>query len=218
MFVGLGGSAILAQLAGRYVAQKRTKDWFFRVNVVVHLVISPLMVPLIATSPRLLAMALGEPLLHVQTSAPLTGRTAVLINPTYTFSGTYLSLVRQYHGLDFPQGVKSLVPGIYGVALKRIDEHSLEVRPVGGVLADLFARLWRSNQETFEVGMHVRMADWDVEVLELDYQGWPTAIRVSFDRPLDDPELVFLAQDHQTLVETRLPPVGETLTLPAWTP
>jgi hypothetical protein len=50
-------------------------------------------------------------------------------------------------------------------------------------------------------------------VLAVDEQG-PTRVRFDFEKPLDDPSLLFLVEREGKLVRATMPPVGGTTSVP----
>jgi hypothetical protein len=73
--------------------------------------------------------------------------------------------------------------------------------------------LFRTVREPLELGTVVELDGLRVEVLRLVH-GRPQKLRSVFDRPLDDPSLVFLHSTEHGLAAFHIPPVGATVRVP----
>jgi hypothetical protein len=102
--------------------------------------------------------------------------------------------------------------------LTRVGERELLVRPTRGAFAtEPFETLFRSMREPFGVGEESRQCGATFRVTRVNAEHRPTEVRVTFDRPLEDPSLRFLVWREGRLARLPPPPPGHTLEIP-WSP
>lgn len=100
--------------------------------------------------------------------------------------------------------------------LRRSAADELELAtPEGTFLDGVWATTLRSPSLPLPRGSVVATPFMKATVLD-DRDGKPTRVAFRFDRPLDDPSLVFLVARPEGLRRLTWPPVGETLDLPRW--
>jgi hypothetical protein len=100
--------------------------------------------------------------------------------------------------------------------LRRTATDELELStPEGTLLDGIWATTLRSPSIPLPRGSVVTTSFMTATVLE-DRDGKPTRIAFRFDRPLDDPSLVFLVPKPEGLRRLTWPPVGVALELPRW--
>jgi hypothetical protein len=101
--------------------------------------------------------------------------------------------------------------------ITRTGNAEIVLRPLDGALVrEPFETLFRSVDIPFRVGDEARQCGAVYRVTAIE-AGRPTEVRVSFDRPLEDPSLRFLAWRSGRLVAAKMPAVGESMEIP-WTP
>jgi hypothetical protein len=76
---------------------------------------------------------------------------------------------------------------------------------------DLFSSVYRD--EPFEKGAVRRTGDVTVTVLELDAEGYPSAVSFEFDEPLDNDKRRWLAWQGTGFQEVSLPAPGTSMEL-----
>lgn len=157
------------------------------------------------------------------------GRSLVLLNGQELFAA-YAGVMRQVarherteRGLDpdampVPGRVHLLGSFMTARTVGRVDAHTLEVVPEGGMLLTAMDRLFWGPDRTFRRGERVDRGDMEVEVVDLTEDGRPARVRYHFDRELEDPRLVW-----RVLVDGRLQPwvppaVGQAVQVDASVP
>ena len=95
-----------------------------------------------------------------------------------------------------------------------VDEFELST-PDGTLLDGVWATTLRSPKLPLPRGSVVTTSFMTATVLD-DRDGKPTRVAFRFDRPLDDPSLVFLVPRPEGLRRLSLPPVGLSLEIPRW--
>ena len=80
----------------------------------------------------------------------------------------------------------------------------------GPMLTTVYEQLFRDPTHPLLAGERIELDHFTVEVLA-DDGTWPTKARFTYDRPLDDPTLLFLAWDEGAFQAIDWPPVGGEL-------
>jgi hypothetical protein len=94
--------------------------------------------------------------------------------------------------------------------VRTLDPRSIELSSVGSAMhVQLQEILFRSPRDALHPGDRIDIGLFTVTVLTERPEG-PAALKFRFDRPLDDPSLVFLHAGPEGLVPIELPPVGGT--------
>lgn len=240
-FAGLGGMALLVQLVAAVFS--RQGGWLSSSAVrvacglllVIHLVIAP--VNLAATGVTL--EAFGAPMERLAKTLPddesyAKQRVMVVNAPTQYICGI-AALMRAYDGKPIARSGLVLGSGVGAVEVRRDSERTLVVRPEGGYLAPsgtvsttggalaafdvgyilaIFDRLFRDDENRFEVGERVELSYVTIEVTELSEAGGPAAAAFRFKMDLDDESLRWLKVTPEGYATFTLPRVGETVTIP----
>ena len=96
--------------------------------------------------------------------------------------------------------------------VRRTAENAFELSWLDGpALTTVYEQLFRDATHPLRAGSEVAMEHFTVEVLA-DDGTWPTRARFTYDRPLDDPTLVFLAWDEGAFQVVVWPEVSGELT------
>lgn len=125
-----------------------------------------------------------------------------------------LPWLRLLHGRPLAKSYRRLSPAGAPLDLIRVGERSLEVRALTGNLrGGAVPSLYRSERQPILAGHTASLPGLAVRVLRVadDNPAW---MRFDFDRPLDDPELLFLHSTSAGLRRVRMPALGQTLRLP----
>ena len=116
------------------------------------------------------------------------------------------------------QGTTVLSMASVGHRLRRTASDTLELStPEGTLLDGVWPATVRAPNIPLPRGAAFRTARYTATVLE-DRGGRPTRVAFQFDRPLEDPSLVFLTLRDRGLRRLALPPIGGELTLPKLNP
>jgi hypothetical protein len=221
-FVSLGTMGIMARfLAGVLGGDAETREELpFRpvlagavagLMVAVHVVLSPVLLPLRAWSPGLL---IGSILGGCEANAPVDPAIAdqdlVFVNGGDLCPG-YVPIIRSVTGRPAPRHMRSLAGPHRPIRLRRIDERTIELAPTDGFLASPIER-WLDLP--FEVGYTVEVTGMRVEVAELTEDGRPAVARFQFEAPLEDQTLRWVQWNRGAVEPVTLPPVGGSTTIP----
>ena len=223
-FVGIGGMGLVACLIDHLLgaasralapAHRRLSLATGVLLVMVHVVLSP---PALALRAR--SMVSVERLVRRSDDSLPRGpsvrdKTVVVVNsPGDPFFG-YLQIARESRGEPRPRHLRWLATGLTAVQLTRLDARSLRVAPEGGFLQFTVDQMLRDAEHGFRAGERVRLSGVSFVIERLNAQGRPAAVRAEFDRPLEDPSLLWYRWSGLGLTPYALPRVGESVTLPA---
>ncbi len=237
LFAGLGATMLIASFLaavlnppllpgegwgeGRSVSPRKGRGVFsYRLSlsvayalVVIHGFIAPVGLTIRAAYP------VGPPGFHTKLyvrtpfDESVTEQTVVLVNPPSVIHACYLPALREIAGQPVPKCVRALAPGLPSVTIRRIDTHTLMVRPERGYLVLFFDRLFRNGRQPLGLGQRITLSGMTVEVTELTADGRPAAAAFRFDTPLEDPSLRWLAWIEGRFRPWSPPPIGETVEL-----
>ena len=218
-FVGIGASGLLAQFwafvfgeSGRAPSNPwwripaRALAWFF---VAVHAVWAPLTLPLRATSP--LGPWWVEDRLYVRAPLePSVGeKTLVIVNAPSVAHAGYLNFRQAENGGLIPRRTRVLAPAVPAVSIRRLDEHTLEIRPGWGYLQMVLDRVFRSERRPMAPGEEVRLTGMTARVTALTSDARPAVATFRFDERLESPSFVWLCFRGDRFEPFVLPAVGQ---------
>ncbi len=220
LFASVGGMALIAQLghlytvelAGRVSGLLSLSRVVTGATLLVHLVLSPLLTPLVVSS-----MVFVRPL----QSAPdkvgddIAGRDLVFVTAPEYFAVRLVQLERRVEGRPLPRRFRALSFGPQDVIVERTDARTLELEYVGGILQDQGLELYRSRRVPMSPGDRVELEGLSIVVLEVTSDGRASRARFTFDTPLDAPSLVYYAWGKQGFEHFTVPAIGEKRRLPA---
>jgi hypothetical protein len=221
-FVGLGASGLLAQYWAFVFAPTEVHArgsgrvlrwivaWFF---IVVHAVLGPLMLPFRAGNP--LGPSWVEHRLYVDSSlGPALGdKTLVVVSALSPPHAGYVILQRAARGETIPRHLRTLAPISSSVAIRRVDDQTLEIRPKHGYLSMFLDRVFRCERRPLARGDRVRLTGMTVEISDLTPDGRPASATFRFDVPLESPSLLWLCFRGNRFEPYPLPAAGETVVL-----
>ena len=223
MFVGLGATILLASFLAAVFGSLtpntvRRKHGVLALSlayalVIIHGFIAPVGLTLRAAYP------VGPPHLHkkLYVRTPLdeavTEQTVVLVNPPSVIHACYLPALREMAGEPVPKRVRALAPGLPSVTARRLDTHTLAVRPERGYLNLFFDRLFRNGKQPLSLGQKITLSGMTAEVTELTADNRPAAAAFRFDTPLEDRSLLWLVWIDGRFRPWTPPPIGETVEL-----
>lgn len=223
-FVGVGGMGLLACVLARAwtnlrsLAQTRVRMFVtggvVAVLTLLHIVLSPPALFLRARSMDTVEKIVAKSERSLPRDPSLRDKIAILVNsPGDPFLG-YLQITRASRGIPRPAALRWLATGLTPVAVERLDEYTLRVTPEGGFLQFDMDRMLRDPRDPFRPGDVVELQHMRVTIEAVTDDGRPLAVRVTFDRPLEDASFVWLRWEGQGIVPYTPPSVGERHVLP----
>ncbi len=121
----------------------------------------------------------------------------VLLNSPSMLSTMATPFVKTYEGKAVPRTFRSLVPGCTAFEIRRVDERTLYVCPLGpNIFAARQDRLFHAvhvfreadrmfRREAYSPGWRVNLTGLQIEVLEVDAQQLPSLVSFRFAHPLE---------------------------------
>ncbi len=230
IFVGVGAMGLVACFisapegipgvtSASRVRRVSVNLWLYGL-VLTHLVIAPLVLPIRSLTMKTVGDSMRRADDSVPSDASIADKTVIAINPP---ADTYLAFVpimrasMASSGRPAPRHVRWLAVGQTDIEVTREAPNTLRVSPAGGYLAMASEQLVRDPDNRFDLGQRVMLTGVTVEVVALTDDGRPASTRWTFDRPLEDPSLLWLQwSDHPIgFAPYTPPPVGTTSTLAA---
>lgn len=245
---GLGGAGLLGQwLAGvrtgaPWLPRGRASTMVARALVwpvlLVHGVVGPLGLLAASDGVRMLGDVVERSAHSLPRDPAFRGQHALFVTtPTAFVTGQGL-LVRRASGDPVPSRALVLGSGVGRVAVRRLDEWTLAVRPRYGYLAApgsaapgeaseppavernhlfaLFDRLFRGHP-SMRPGELVSLDGVEIEVATVTADGRPHEVVFRFARPLEDAGYRWLQWQNGAYAAFAVPPVGATVDLPGAT-
>ncbi len=222
VFVGIGAMGALASLLASSMddtvsegaVRRASARIVVAVLIVVHLVIAPLLLPLRALS----VVQMGAVFERVDRSLPATDavrdKTVVIVSAPVDGLVAYTPIRRAARGMPRPKRLRLLATGTAEVRVTRLDAFTLRLRPEAGFYGAEIERMVRSLSQPMAPGYTVRLSDMEVTVTAVTQDGRAAEAEFRFALPLEDPSLIWMRWEGDSLVAYEPPPPGESRTLP----
>jgi hypothetical protein len=241
MFISLGAFGLMGQfIAGRLFSfdwMPSRKAWRTAAMVmsVLFLGLHVLVYPVAGSLVRLQVDNYAIAVTDIGQQPDMESKDFIIINAPSPSLFLYFPAFRQFTRQPLPTHLRILAPGFSSVSLTAVDERTLVIQPETGFLyspeyLDLDGTaffplfhlsysfqygdgLFRGQDYPMELGQQVYLTGISIEVISLTEDERPQAVRVTFDRPLEDESLVWLMWDWKSAryVPLVLPGIGETL-------
>jgi hypothetical protein len=223
-FPGIGAFGLLARffafvfggspdalLDRRWRAALYTPAWFF---VAVHAVWAPIALPFRAGNP--LGPRWVEERLYVRSPlGPEIGqKTLVIVNAPSPGHAGYVDFWRFAKRKAIPGHTRVLAPAVSGVAIRRLDEHTLELRPKRGFIDLGLDRVFRCERRPMVLGDEVTLTGMTARVTALTADNRPAVVTFRFDVALESDALVWLCFKGRGFEPFSVPAVGQETALP----
>jgi hypothetical protein len=182
---------------------------------VLHLVVAPIWLPARSRGAAHVTSLLSGADRSIPSDESIRKRTVVIVNPPADAFTGYIQMMRAATGRPFPERLRWLATGASAVTIERLDERTLRVEPEAGFLSLASERMQRSPKNPMLPGYTVDLAGMHVSVTRDTDDRRPKEIIARFDRPLEDPQLVFLKWNDGGYAPFVPPAVGASTTLPA---
>ena len=216
-FAAFGGLALIAQFLHavyhrliwvRTRAQRAFARTALTVFIITHALVSPL------------AILCGIPIFHwlmdgiersayaTELDSSVSAKTIVFTNAPTMFHTAYFPVLRLIEGLPAPAHLRSLAPNSFGgtpMRVRRLDVYTLRVTPEHGYPIILL----RNDAHAFAAGDRVNLTGVCVEVLRVNERGVPAEVTFTFDVPLEDASLLWLALRGGAYHPVSPPAIGE---------
>jgi hypothetical protein len=222
-FPGIGAFGLLAQLLSFLFSNKQAQPanvWRSAIArgmgwtlLVIHAGLAPLLLPLRAANPvgpRSVEQRFYVPRLL---APEVEGQTVIVVNAPSPVHACCLPLLQELNHGPVPRHTRVLAPALPAVAVRRIDERTLMVRPERGYLRWVMDQVFRSDRRPLKLGEKVVLDGMTVEIRELTPDNRPAEARFQFDAALESPSLRWLCYRNHGFEPFTPPAVGESVTI-----
>ncbi len=216
---GVGGAALLARLFaaladGSYPRPNLAVRSSVRALVGVHLVFSPLILPLRTRWVDGMETIMTRADHSIPSDASVTEHEVVVLNPPVDPLADYFAPARAARGIPRPKYFRWLATGVSELYVERSDAYTLKVRPQRGFLSDASQWMCRNPRKASYVGETIALADATFVVTALTSDRRPAEVDVRFHEPLESPHLLWFEWGVHGYVPFRLPAIGESRVIP----
>jgi hypothetical protein len=182
---------------------------------VVHLGLSPLLLPVRIGGVDRVEDILAEADPSLSSAPASAAKTLVLLNPPLDPIAVFFPLYRASHDIQRPRRTRWLTTGVSDLTLERPDAYTLRLTAHAGFLSNSSQWLLRDPRRPLRAGERVKLEGVVFEVESLDARGRPATVSVRFDRPLEDPSFEWKRWDQDGYVAFAPPRPGQRLRVPA---
>lgn len=224
MFVGIGAMGLVAQFIyivfGKTEGQQKRSFWripalgLASIFILVHLIISPLALPVRAATmmPKKFADKL---MLTEALDESVINQDLIIVNPPITFLMLQSPMVWESNNQPMPRHLRILTSSLFQpVKIYRPDAKTLVIRPTHGFYVHVLDALFRNKQNPFSVGDRVELTGMTVEIREITNDGRATEAAFIFSVALEDPSLRWLQHKDGAFVPFTPPAIGQRVVLP----
>ncbi|HKP60657.1 MAG TPA: hypothetical protein VJV78_28210 [Polyangiales bacterium] len=179
----------------------------------VHLVLDPLLLPLVALMPAYAASLAEASDASLPADASLTQRTLIVAAVPDSLMLSYLHVMRAQSGKPRPERLYWLAATSTATSFERRAPNVLRVRVADG-LVDPRSEA-RSPRFALQRGQKVVLSELTVEVLELTSDGRPAVCDFVFTQPLESPSYVWRVWRDGRMQDFTPPSLGQLLEVPS---
>jgi hypothetical protein len=245
LLVGFGAMGLIAQFLGGWRepagahpssrARRGLARILVGVFIVVHGVLAPLRLPVLAANPLPISPTPVQLAANLPNDPALTSQHLIIVNAPNAFYGAFLPVLRALDDVPVPAYTRLLAPGPQPLQLTRVDEHTLTIRPELGIapppgtprstdrgrrahlnfafVHQYFDRLYRDDAHPMTLGQRVELTGLSVEVTALTPDGRPAEACFRFSVPLEHPSLRWVQCRQGAYVPFTPPAIGQTVRL-----
>lgn len=181
--------------------------------LLIHVVIAPLLLPLVARSMQYTEPLLQQPASALESGETLQGQDLIIVDHPLPFFAGYLFAVRELAGQPLPRALRVLAPGSGGLGIFRPDARTLVLRPDRGFFSSPYDLMFRSPRRPLVPGSKLALSGLVVSVGSPLANGRPDFAEFRFDVPLEDPSLRWCRWEKGAYVTFTPPPVGASIRL-----
>lgn len=179
--------------------------------LVVHLVVDPLLLPVLALAPDRVAASTKVVDATLPGDSKLSGQTVIVAKIPDSMMLTYLEMMRTVEGKPRPNKLYWLLATSSQARFERIGPNELRVTAKTGLFDN-----WeeRSSRMPLHPGEQVKLSEMTVTVIKVTKDGRPTVCDFTFARPLGSSSYRWLTWEGSGLHALQLPREGQSETLP----
>ncbi len=222
---GFGAMGLMAQLMvhlSRQVKSPVSTPWYRHLMqtillflITIHLVAAPLMLPVSASTAKMLEPLIDEVLASITDDGFDASDTLIMINPPLPFFAQYLPIVRIVQDMKVPREYYVLAPGTTDLTITRSRDDSLAITAARGFVSAPFDAMFRASHFRFEPGDTINLGSLKTVIQTITSDGRPETVQFTFTGSLDAKNRVWLYWDGNRFIRFPVPGNGETVHLPA---
>ena len=218
LIAGIGGTALLALLvhgflSGTITVRHRKLTWaFVGLTLYAQIITAPIstfagmtVLKNIGTVTETAARSLTDAV-----PSPIPEKTVVMLVAPDMFTSAFVPFWRRALDLPVPKRVEAAVNTVSPVEIFRESETALRLTVPDGHFGAWTHPLTRKASVPMRPGHTVQHPGIRYEVLTASPEGEPISVRMTFDKPLDDPSLAFVVWGDDGYVPFALPAIGNT--------
>ena len=241
LFVAIGAFGVITQFIGGLFAEENwvSRSRYWRVPAMILcaafiFVHAGFAVVSRARAPKMVSFVFNTfySTIKVNPANDLTGKTLVVVNAPNPFLFLGLPPLRDYWDQSIPAKTRILAPGYNPLKITRTGEKTLLIETQAGSLLKTYpphkdikpnfvnfyhelTSLFRPAEMPFEPGEKTELTDMSAEVICVNDDGQPTAVRFDFNVSLNDPTLrwqkwTWKKSGFGSYSTFEIPPIGET--------
>lgn len=212
-FVGVGASATLAHFLHLVICQKTTVDPFPRWSatviagflLVLHLIVSPLLMPLASYSTKALSDGLISPRPSEFANIDNIEDKRLVLIGTPLASALAIAPLRFYRGEPIPARLWLLSSLEEDIEVIRTADNQVLVSLDSGFIQGAEIGVRDFSRFPFTQGEQIRLGGMTIEIRKLNDKGMPTELALQFDQSLEAMKVLFLRWDNDTASYSTLP-------------
>ena len=235
VMAGIGGIGFVAQFLGGLRARE---PWVAQVRrvptkiiavllVLTHCIIAPIYLFLITDGTSNQGRPLAASFATIPSEPEVVEQDLVILQFPHDFVSWYFAIARSARSEPIPKHVRMLSAGFSPMEVERVDDRSFVLRPEKGFVATPQVSPYRGSDYPMQEGEVVELDGMTVTVRAVSDYGMPTEALFQFDKPLNDPSLVWLTAIMEMdevegyaarfwiakYIPIEMPPPGETATI-----
>ncbi len=205
-FTGIGASALVGNFFYHIYSLKhcngaglfnRYSRGTAHVLLAFHLVLAPLLLPLMTYSTKVWASLIPHQPSYFSGIKDIESKRIVLFSPPIA-SAMVIGPLRFYRGEVMPDRLWTITTLNDGLSFSKPDDSTLQIARAEGFLQGQAEEAFRNFQEQPLVeGESVTLSGLKIVMKDLNNEGKPTRLLLHFDRPLSDESLLFLKWDNE---------------------
>ncbi|AUX44425.1 uncharacterized protein SOCE26_058890 [Sorangium cellulosum] len=216
LFSGLGAFGLIASViaASREAlgpGARRVARGAAAAMVAFHLVLAPLLlIPRSLSDARVLGGLVRRAAASLPPEAEMADHTLVVVNAPDTVAAGLGVTTRFIQGERTPAAIRQIAVTSRGtLRILRTDERTLDVTLSDGFFHNAMSNIHRTARSPMRAGERVELSGMTATVLSLTPDGSrPQRVEFRFERPLDDPGLVWVTWIDTRFERFEVPPVG----------
>jgi hypothetical protein len=217
LLTGAAASGLLAEYLNYVLNELRSKGEkglgnrkLVKFLVVVHLLLSPILLPIIVTSIKFQAAPGIAAAKNIDIRS--SQEDVVIVWGSIPISN-FIIANRHVDGLLLPATVGVLTSNIQSIKVSVIDDFSLRIQPKYGFIYK-WENIFRDTKDNAFFPMQViTLQSMTITIDEVTEDFRPRVVTFKFNKSLTDPDLILLHQKGMKLIPFELPEVGEQVTL-----